>query len=538
MKQRLEMELGSVARAVQARLERFSADNATYRLWARDPSLWASEPVSELADRMGWLNLPAKMELESERLLGFAHQVRQDGYRRVLLLGMGGSSLAPEVFQRTFGNGDGFPALEVVDTTHPDAVAGVLARLDTRRTLVVVSSKSGGTVETLSLFRILWSHLAAASDAPGRHFVAITDPGSALEALGREHGFREIFGGLPEVGGRYSALSVFGLVPAALIGLDIDRVLGHARAMAVACATPDDNPGLELGAALGELAAAGRDKLTFLTSPGVAAFPDWLEQLVAESTGKDGTGIVPVVGEAAVDADRYGSDRVFVELTLDDEPDEARSHLLGELAAAGHPVLRVTLTSPFELGGEIFRWEVAVAMASAVLGVNPFDQPDVQLAKDLARRALAGDDGGGRATPRDPAAEPASAVGSWLEAAVAGDYLAIQAFLEPREDTATALAGLRRRLEDATGLATTLGWGPRFLHSTGQLHKGGPASCRCLQLVDEPRQDLAVPEADATLRRLVRGQADGDLEALRRRGRQVLRVDLGSDPVGALADLG
>ena len=536
MKQRSTLQLGPHRAAVDERLRRWDGDNFTYRLWARDPTLWASAGTAELADRLGWLNLPARMELESERLLGFADRVRHEDVDRVVLLGMGGSSLAAEVFARTFGVRDGFPVLEVADSSHPDAVALLLQRIDPARTLFVVSSKSGGTVETLSLFRLFWSRAEAIGPRPGDRFVAITDPGSSLETLGRERRFREIFGGPPDVGGRYSALSVFGLVPAALIGLDIDRLLGHARAMAVACATPDGNPGVELGAVLAELARAGRDKLTVVTSPGLAAFPDWLEQLVAESTGKEGRGLVPVLGEALPEPGSCGDDRVFVELALAAEAEDQRDAELAALAAAGHPVIRTALESPFQLGGEIFRWEVAVAAASAALGVHPFDQPDVQLAKELARRAMdtgVPDTHGGE---EDPDARTAKLTG-FLEQVEGRDYLAVQAFLAPTDGVRRRLAELQRCLGERTGVAVTVGFGPRFLHSTGQLHKGGPATCLCLQLTDRPATDVEIPEAGASFARLVACQARGDLEALQQRGRRALRLDLGDDPEVALEQL-
>ncbi|HSF39288.1 MAG TPA: hypothetical protein VLT87_05795, partial [Thermoanaerobaculia bacterium] len=378
---------------------------------------------------------------------------------------------------------------------------------------------------------------------PGRHFVAVTDPGSSLEKLARERGFRAVFSGPPDVGGRYSALTNFGLVPAALLGVDIRRLLASGRAMAEACAgsvPAAENPGLRLGAALGELALAGRDKVTFFTSPAVESFPDWIEQLVAESTGKeslkgDGShaGIVPVVGERPGPPSAYGEDRFFVALLLGDEHGGMEEKLT-DLEAAGHPVARIRLSDPYDLGREMFRWEMATAAAGAVLEVNPFDQPDVQLAKELATQAMKESAAGGGTAAGNSvrAQEPGTAgpaVAGWLAGARPGDYLGIHAYLAPGPRTTELLRAIQNLLHEKTRLATTLGYGPRFLHSTGQLHKGGPATGRFLQLVDQPAGDLAVPEADYTFGRLIRSQADGDRRALEQRGRKVLRLDLGAE---------
>jgi len=521
---------------VDRRLEAWASEAVGARLWRRDSSLWSATPVPELEDRLGWLELPRTMLGEVAALRAFADQVRGAGLDRVALLGMGGSSLAPEVFQRSFGNADGFPELLVLDSTHPAAVAAAASVLDPRRTLFVVSSKSGGTLETMSLFRFFWDRCQGRTEDPGQHFVAITDPGSSLEALARERGLRQVFPGLPEVGGRYSALSLFGLLPAALIGVDLERLLASARDAMTACQQTSGNPGLELGAALGELALAGRDKLTFAVSPALAAFPDWLEQLIAESTGKDGRGIVPVVGEPLAEPERYGQDRVFFALSLPGEAvDDDR---LGRLAAAGHPLLCVTLDDPYDLGAQIFLWEVAVAAASVVLGVHPFNQPDVQLAKEMAKRAMASS--GVAASTRGPGATAADQARLLLELlgdARGGDYLAIQAFLARGPELDRALAELQGVVRDRSRLAVTVGYGPRFLHSTGQLHKGGPASVVSLQLVDSPALEVTVPETDATFNRLVAAQARGDADALRSRGRRVLQLDLGPDPLAALAAL-
>jgi transaldolase/glucose-6-phosphate isomerase len=532
--------------AVDARLRAWDAARFAARLWERDATLWSERPLPERDDRLGWLALPSSMEAAAEDLERFAADARAEGVRHVALLGMGGSSLAPEVFQRALGNAAGWPALSVIDTTHPDAVRDALASIDARRALFVVSSKSGTTLETLSLFRAAWSALErAGGDAPpGRRVAAITDPGTPLAALAAERGFRRVFAGPPDVGGRYSALSVFGLLPAALTGADVRGMLARARAMAAACggaAGPAaDNPGLALGAALAESALRGRDKVTFLTSPAVGAFPAWLEQLVAESLGKDGKGIVPVADEPAAPPAAYSGDRVFVAIWLGGEGARDLDDRVALLAAAGHPVVTMRLSEPRDLGAEIVRWEIAVAAAGAALGVHPFDQPDVERAKALARSAMSeGRTPGGAADERpvDAAdrAALAAAARAWLASARAGDYVAIPAFLAPSIETRRALGGLRAALLARTRLATTLGFGPRFLHSTGQLHKGGANSGLFLQIVDEPRAEMPVPETDFTFGALVRAQAVGDARALRERGRRLLRASVGADAARGLA---
>jgi len=533
-----ELRLGRYEPAVQARLERWQSEGFGSRLWGKDHTVWSPQPVPELTDRLGWLKLPESMRTQAEDLARFGQEARAAGFRDAVVLGMGGSSLAPEVFARTYGSVNGYPALSVLDSTHPEAVRSLAARLDPTRTLFVVSSKSGTTTETLSLFRAFWQWTAEA----GRRFVAVTDPGTPLEKLARERGFRAVFNAPEDVGGRYSALTNFGLVPAALLGVDVRELLQRARAMAEACTGPaaSSNPGLVLGAALGELALAGRDKVTFLASREIESFPDWIEQLVAESTGKIGRGIVPVVGERTGEPGVYGQDRFFVGLFLgEDKPLEMR---LAALETAGHPVARFRLTDPADLGREMFRWEMATAAAGAVLGVNPFDQPDVQLAKELATRAMKERSSGAPAAPADEVrASDAGPLGSalehWLAGAGAGSYLGIHAYLPADRETTEILHDIQARLRDRTRLATTFGYGPRFLHSTGQLHKGGPDTGRFLQIVDEPQHDLPVPEADFTFGTLIRAQADGDRSALEQRGRRVVRVNLGSDVPGGLARL-
>ncbi|MCI4364879.1 MAG: bifunctional transaldolase/phosoglucose isomerase [Thermoplasmata archaeon] len=537
--------LGPQTDRVAARLQAWQDARVGDRFWRCDPTLWPEAPASEVAERLGWLRLPELMHEQLPELLGFAEKVRHDGVRFVVVLGMGGSSLAPDVFRRIFGHRTGFPELVVLDSTHPDAVRAVEGRIDPDHTLFVVSSKSGTTTEPLSFYRYFWELLRASGTSPGSHFIAVTDPGTPLEKLAGDQGFRYVFRALPTVGGRYSALTTFGLVPAALTGVDVRGLLDRAWTMAEGCAPSVpavQNPGLSLGAALGELAMSGRDKLTFYSGPAFAPFPDWAEQLVAESTGKIGKGIVPVVDEPMMAPDRYGADRLFVEIQEGRATDAGVSAHTERLEAAGHPVVRLRARDLLDLGQEFFRWEVAVASAAAILGINPFDQPDVEFAKELARQAMA-QPGGGAAAPAvttvlaAAASELSVAVRSWLGSCRPGDYFGIQAYLAPRPDTWASLEGLRRRLLERTQLATTLGYGPRFLHSTGQLHKGGPNTGLFLQLVDTPEKDLDVPGAGYTFGQLIRAQALGDYQALRQKGRRVLRVDLGSDVAGGLRHL-
>jgi transaldolase / glucose-6-phosphate isomerase len=537
--------LGTGGARVEARLAQWQAERVGERIWRPDPSLWPQAPPNEVPDRMGWLSLPEAMHHEIGELRALADEVRAEGIQQVVVLGMGGSSLAPDVFARTFGHRSGFPELLVLDSTHPDAVGSMARRIDPARTLFLVSSKSGTTTEPLSFFHYFWELLASAGTPPARHFVAITDSGTPLEQLAKDERFRAVFRALPTVGGRYSALTHFGLVPAALAGVDLRGLLDRAKTMAASCAATvpaSDNPGLRLGATLGEMATHGRDKLTFYASSGVAALPDWVEQLVAESTGKIGKGIVPVVNEPLVAADQYATDRLFVEIQIGSAVDGALAAHTSRLEGAGHPVVRLRVPDPLDLGQEFFRWELAVASSGMILGIDPFDQPDVEFAKELARQAMAHPSGGGPGTaaPTVLATDPVGlrrAVAEWTASGRPGDYVGIQAYLAPSVPTGNALELLRRRILERQRVATTLGYGPRFLHSTGQLHKGGPDSGRFLQIVDTPRHDLEVPGSGFSFGQLIRAQALGDYQALQQKHRRVLRVDLGNDVAGGLRRL-
>jgi glucose-6-phosphate isomerase len=548
-----------LASAVAARLTGWADERVAERLWARDGSLWAAsgKRPEELAAWLGWLDLPKLMHDRIGELERIAREVRTDGYTRAAVLGMGGSSLAPELFSRVFGDALGAPAagsdgleLRILDSTHPDAVRGFREWAESGRTIFCVSSKSGSTTEPNAF------HAAMSAHAPALDFIAITDPGSVLADIARSQGFRAIVEGPPDVGGRYSALSVFGLLSAALHGVDLDGLLSRAARMAEACRRPaPENPGLQLGAAIAEAALAGWDKLTILTSPRLASLGDWIEQLVAESTGKAGRGIVPVVGEPIGAARDYGADRQFAFVTLVDDPDPAWRRLAAELEEAGHPGVHIALADPLEVGAEFVRWEVATAAAGILLRIDPFDQPNVQEAKDATKALLDAyrRDGAlpqpaplvaepGIAAYADPAAlgdNPVTvdgAVRALLETASRGDYFALLAYLPADPGTEELLQRVRTLVRDRTGMATTLGFGPRFLHSTGQLHKGGPASGIFVQLTGEPRRDLPIPGWQESFGTLIAAQAAGDLVALQQRGRRVLRLHL-ADPAAGLGRL-
>jgi transaldolase/glucose-6-phosphate isomerase len=533
------LSLGEFQPAFEERLSTWKRTGFLRRLWGKDPTLWADGRTAEITNRLGWLDLPERMGENPGRLGSFAEDIRSDGFTHAVLLGMGGSSLAPEFYQRTFGNRPGFPELVVLDSTHPAAVAAVERTVDLDRTLFIVSSKSGTTLETLSFYRYFWEKVGRLTKTPGRRFIAITDPGTPLAVLARERRFRRLFEAPADVGGRYSALTEFGLVPAALIGMDVRKLIDGARIAAennAFRAREDAASGILLGAALGEVARR-RNKLTIFTSESLRYFPSWLEQLIAESTGKDGKGLVPVADEAPVPPEHYGGDRVFVGLDLGQDRDRDLEARLNALQRLGHPIIRISLKDLYSLGGEIFRWEIAVAAAGAVIGIHPFDQPDVELAKELARSVMEGGheldrgrEAGVETVPAANALGLRAAFEAWTSSARPGDYIAIQAFLPPSPEASQALGEIRLDLLERTMLATTLGYGPRFLHSTGQLHKGGPNEGLFLQIVHEPETDLAVPGTDYSFGTLLRAQALGDYLALGKKGRRVLRVGLTGDP--------
>jgi transaldolase / glucose-6-phosphate isomerase len=507
----------AVDASVAVRLHAMDEAQIPKRIWARDPTVWKPDPnTPEIKDRLGWLTVGKAMAQQVKDLKSFADEVRTT-FDRVVLCGMGGSSLAPEVLWRTFGAAAGHPALVVLDSTDPRAVRQAEQGGELSKTLFIVSSKSGTTQESDSFFRYFWER----TGGQGGRFVAITDPGTPLEQLARERGFRRTFLNPSDIGGRYSALSFFGLVPAAVIGVDVQMLLHRAHRMAECSAAwvpALDNPAAWLGAALGEAALAGRDKTTFVLSPGISSFGLWLEQLIAESTGKEGTGILPVADEPLGPPPVYGDDRLFVSMALSGKTDPTTDSRLAELENAGHPVVHLRLEDHYDLGQEFFRWEFATAVAGAVLGINPFDQPNVAESKANTKSVLA------KKTPLSASAS-AGELERFLAAIKPGDYLAIMAYLPPTPENDRRLAAIRLRLRDRLKVATTLGYGPRFLHSTGQLHKGGRAVGHFLQITQRADQDLPIPGEAFSFGQLEAAQGEGDLLALRSRGRPAIRVD-------------
>jgi transaldolase/glucose-6-phosphate isomerase len=535
--------LGGYRAAVDAALAEMEADDVIARIWKHDHIIWKPDPA-EITNRLGWLHIAGTMVADVPRLEALAAEVREAGYTHALLLGMGGSSLAPELFGKTFVGQIG--NLSVLDSTDPGAVLAQAERLDPARTLFIVATKSGGTAETLSFFKFFYNGVAGAlgADRAGEHFIAITDPGSRLVAVAERYAFRAVFLNDPNIGGRFSALSYFGLLPAALVGVDVARLLDRAMAVARDCGadvSATENPGAWLGAVLGEMAKAGRDKVTFAISPAMASFGDWVEQLVAESTGKEGQGILPVVGEPLGDASVYGSDRLFVHLRFaGDETDDAD---LATLEAAGHPVVRFDLRDVYDLGGQFFLWELATAVAGYRLGINPFNQPNVESAKAQARRMIAEYREKGALPEAESAPLTGEALNGFLAQARPGNYVSLQAYVRPTLQTDVALAELRLKLRDRLRLATTVGYGPRFLHSTGQLHKGDIGNGLFIQFTHDPPRDAAIPDeagepdSSITFGVLIAAQALGDRQALLDNDRRVIRFHLENDVVDGLKKL-
>jgi transaldolase/glucose-6-phosphate isomerase len=551
--QRMESRLVEHQEAVDAALEEMATEEIIERIWKHDHTVWKPDP-DEITNRLGWLHIAGVMEEQLPRLEQLVEDVRDDGYTDVLLMGMGGSSLAPEVFSTIFDDEDGLE-LAVLDSTDPGAVLTYAEQLDLSRTLFIVASKSGTTTETLSFFKFFYRRAVEAlgAERAGEHFVAVTDPGSHLVDLGEQHRFRAVFRNDPHIGGRYSALSFFGLVPAALVGVDVGRLLDHALAMTAGCEScviAGENRGAQLGAILGELAQAGRDKVTFVISDPIASFGDWVEQLMAESTGKSGTGILPVVGEPLGPPAVYGDDRLFVQLRM--EGDDAHDAALTALEEAGHPVVRLNLRDRYDLGEQIFLWELAIAVAGYRLGIQPFDQPNVEAAKVQARRMVERYTETGELPSGESAPVTAEALHDFLAEHPAGgspsphadrSYIALQAYVQPTPKTTAALQALRVRLRDRYRIATTVGYGPRFLHSTGQLHKGDAGNGLFIQFTSDHPRDADIPdepggeESSITFGVLKMAQALGDRQALEDAGRRVIRFHLNKDVIGGLQQL-
>jgi len=501
------------------------------RLWAKDHRIWKPDP-KEISDRLGWLVVHEQMRQQLAQLQHCVLAAKDMKINDVVLLGMGGSSLGPEVLRSVFGSQKRAPRLWVLDSTVPGWVRQVTKSVSPARTLFLVASKSGGTIEVMSLFSHFWQLVSKAKgNHGGRQFIAITDPNTGLEKLAKDHGFGQIFTNPADIGGRYSVLSLFGLVPAALLGLDITRLLDRAANMAERCRKQQDietNPGAYLGAAMGSLAKSGRDKVTIIASPSLATFGLWVEQLLAESTGKEGTGLIPIAQEPALKPGAYGTDRFFVYLKLKGERNRTLDQTVQQLLKAQHPVLQLDLQDRYDLGGEFFRWEFATAVAGHILGIHPFDQPNVQESKDNTNRVLETFRSTGR-FPEQASTPPKDIAQDLSSRLQPGAYVSVLAYTTPSRSFDTAVRRLRQALMSGHRVATTFGYGPRYLHSTGQLHKGGPASGIFLEFVDRMMPDMTIPDKPFSFGTLAQAQAAGDLESLRAHHRHAVRVQLGPD---------
>ena len=543
----ISAELGDYQEAVNAALQESQQQEIVKRIWAHDYTVWKPEP-QEISNRLGWLTIAETMESNLQSMSAFVDGLKNDGYTDVVLLGMGGSSLAPEVFRSTFGVSDGFLALTVLDSTDPGAVLAVERKIDLKKSLFIVATKSGGTAETFSFFKYFYNRVSAelGSANAGAHFAVVTDPGSKLVDTAEKYGFRATFLNDPNIGGRYSALSYFGLLSAAVLGVDISRLLDSAHIAACNagggnCGPSNNNNAELLGVILGELAKAGRDKMTLITSPQLASFGDWVEQLIAESTGKEGKGILPVVGEKIGVPQSYGADRLFVYLRLDG--DDTYDDQVQALAEAGHPVVKIPLAELSDLGGQFFTWEMATAVAGQRLAIQPFDQPNVEAAKVLARQMIAAYQENGSLPEGETAEATAANLQQFLDQAHVGDYIALQAYIQPTSAADSALQELRLQLREKSGLAVTIGYGPRFLHSTGQLHKGDRGNGLFVQFTADMPEDIPIPdeagkpESGMTFGILKTSQVLGDGAALRQEKRRVIHFHLGNNPAQGIRAL-
>jgi transaldolase/glucose-6-phosphate isomerase len=550
-----------LSKAVEAALDDWQTNRKVERLWARDASLWTSTGEDKW---LGWLNIVDEQQKTNRRFANFAAEVKDAGFSHVLLLGMGGSSLCPEVLAKSFGRINGFPQLHVLDSTDPAQVKATENKIDISKTLFFVSSKSGTTLEPNIFKQYFFNRAkeAVGEESVGKHFIAITDPGSKLRQEAERDHFRKIFLGDPAIGGRYSALSDFGMAPAAAMGIDVVRFLDRTNEMVAACgAAAKDNPGCILGALLGTAHNQGRDKVTIIASPGISDLGAWLEQLVAESTGKNGKGLIPVDREALAAPELYGDDRLFVYLRLESAPDARQDEGIGELQKANHPVIVISVADVYDLGQEFFRWELATAVAGSIIGINPFEQPDVEASKIETRKLTEEYERAGSLPPESPFYEDgdiklfaadrnaSELKGGATEASLRGylkahfdrlntnDYFATLAYVEMNEEHEQLLQTPRHAIRDAKHVATCLGFGPRFLHSTGQAYKGGPDTGVFLQITCDDAHDLPVPNQKYTFGVVKAAQARGDFEVLAERGRRALRVHLGADVSAGLINL-
>lgn len=524
-----EYHLGPLADRLNAAIREAQEGEVAKRIRDKDASLWKSDAAAQklIRNSLGWLTVADEMIGVAEELKEFADSIRARGFQHVMVCGMGGSSLCPEVLARTFGRQPGYPELLVLDSTDPDVIARLRDQIDVERCLFVIASKSGSTTEPNVFQKFWYDEVRKGRENPGENFVAITDPGSPLAATASELGFQKTFLNQADIGGRYSALSYFGMAPAALMGLDIRELLER-----VARVNSDD--ALKLGTILGECANAGRDKLTLVLDPQTATLGLWIEQLIAESTGKEGKGILPVNDEPLGDASVYGDDRVFVAISVGSEESQKRLELLRD---AGHPVIHRRLDDLYDLGAEFFAWEFATACAGWRLGINPFDQPNVQEAKDATRELLNDFAKHGKLSDEQTPSADDDAVRAHLKTIKPGDYVAFLNYVEESSEIDRKFRELRTVVRDRTKCATTAGYGPRFLHSTGQLHKGGPNTGVFFQITDEDKSDFPVPGEPYTFSVLKEAQALGDFRALSSRGRRVIRIDLGKDILAGLNHL-
>ena len=541
----------NLSQAVEVTLDDWHAAGKVRKLWARDASLWTNGDESKW---LGWLNIVHEQQRSIRRLANFAEEVKDAKFSHVLLLGMGGSSLGPEVIRKSFGKIAGFPELHVLDSTDPAQIKSFENKIDLANTLFIVSSKSGTTLEPNIFKQYFFERARQAVGEHGKRFVAITDPGSKLRQAAESDRFRKIFLGVPTIGGRYSALSDFGMAPAAAMGVDVAKFLDHTGRMVRACgadASAHDNPGVVLGAILGVAHNQHRDKITITASPGIHDLGAWLEQLLAESTGKNGKGLIPVDRESLASAEAYGDDRVFVYLRLEPEPDSAQDAAIDALERAGQPVVRISVLDVYNLGQEFFRWEIATAVAGSIIGINPFDQPDVEASKVATKKLTEEYERSGSLPAETPIFEAegiklfadesnsktlnardhslSGYFKAHLDRLQKGDYFALLAYIEMNEAHERALQTARHAVRDTKRVATCLGFGPRFLHSTGQAYKGGPNTGVFLQITCDDAADLPVPGQKYTFGIVKAAQARGDFEVLAERGRRALRVHLGAD---------
>jgi transaldolase / glucose-6-phosphate isomerase len=553
-----------LAKAVKATLEDWKANNKVQRLWARDASLWTNTDEGKW---LGWLGIVEEQLAKRKSFQQIAEEIRTAGFAHAVLLGMGGSSLCVEVLKLTFGKISGYPEFLVLDSTDPAQIKALDSKLDLAKTIFIVSSKSGSTLEPNIFKQYFYERVKQVVGAAGagKHFIAVTDPGSNMQKVAEASGFRHVFFGLPSIGGRYSALSDFGAIPGAIQGIDVGKLFDSTEKMVHACGASvpaDHNPGVILGATLGTLAKSGRDKLTIFPSPGISDLGAWLEQLIAESTGKQGHGIIPVDRERIGSPDVYGDDRVFVYLRLETAPDPKQDAAVAALESAGQPVIHIAVPEIYDLGQEFFRWEIATAVAGSVIGINTFNQPDVEASKIETRKLTDAYEKSGSLPPESPvlqdggiklftdeknaaalkqAAGNDATLGGYLRAHLnrlrAGDYFAVLGYIQMNDAHESQLQAIRHAVRDKRRVATCLGFGPRFLHSTGQAYKGGPNSGVFLQITCDDAADLPVPGQTYTFGIVKAAQARGDFQVLAERNRRALRVHLGADVAAGLAKL-